>query len=124
MFGEVEGEVLSARRLQFFEQPGAVGERMARMLGNALVDERRRILFRETGKHRLAVCRAMQREALADAGQSDEALTARNLIDEHRGPARQNRKVDCFADLLAKGHQVWMKERREVGTDRSGDARS
>ena len=51
-----------------------------------------------------------KREALADRGQRDEALLTWNLVDEDRRAARQNREIDGFADLVAQGDEMGMKD--------------
>src|SRR5271166_5382352 len=96
---------------------------MFRMFGEAPVDKRRRLELVETRQDRLTVCGAVKRETLADPGERNQPLTARNLIDEHRRAASENRQVDCLPDLVAQRGEMRMQDVREIGADRCGDAR-
>ena len=93
------------------------------MLGDALRDQGERVLLGKAGENCLAVGGAVEREPLADRRQRDETLLPRNLVDEDRRAARQNRQIDGFADLVAERDRCGMKDVGGVGAERRGDAR-
>ena len=71
------------------------------MFGDTLRNQSLRVLFGETSEDRFAVGRAVKRESFSDRRQREEALLTRNLVDKHGRAARQNRKINGFADVVA-----------------------
>lgn len=123
MLGDIEGEMLAARRIQFPDQPGAIAERVGRVLGDAAVNQSFGVVPGESREDRLAVGGAMEGKSLADARQRDEALAPWDLVDEDHRAAREDGKIDRLADLVAQGDEVRMEDVGDIGAQRSGNSR-
>ena len=88
--------------IEFAHELCTILERVLGMLCCALFDQRGGIFPGKARQDRLAVGGAVERKAFTDAGQRDQPLLARYLIDEDRGAPRQNRQVDGFANLVTQ----------------------
>ena len=66
MLAEIEGEMLSSRRINLPQKLGTVHQRVTWMCGEAFLEETLGILAGIACHHRFSIGRAMQREALTD----------------------------------------------------------
>ena len=123
MVSKIIGEVPAAHGFDFFQQFRTINERMGGVGGNTLFDQIGSVFICKTGQNRLAVCGAVQWKALPDRRKCNEPLPSRNLVYKHRRSTRENRKIDGFADVVAKRPQIRANEFNGDRTQRGSNPR-